>query len=1465
MPGAERLDGHNESWAATGSISNGRGRWQRLGRRGQTVLVLVVVSVVAAAGVAIAFRPDPPPYANAPTSLLVNDTTSVTAGITTQTGNPREIVSQVVLSFPANTDVSAIDETSVSFTHEDAGTISFSVNRDVTSRTVTIDIDPYTVTSGSNPRAVSVTLSDLRNASVPGQYTYSVTFVSNRDTASLTSDPYALEPNQVALGVGVITLSDYVESKPSSYAVPITLGMNGRLAADAQPAGVTTPNEIYAGFPEPFALPTAPSASSVTVNGYSLDEAPTVSGQTVTIKIPAGLTIPGGDIATVVFNESFGIINPTAGTYELQASTSAEVLPGTSQSFTITGVPTILTVTSANQPAAATVGPGRSQVVDGFTLARTSGPAGIEVSSVAIENSGTAPSSTVSGVYVYRDDGDGIFGAEDTVLALAGAQFVGSTAEVSFSSPESVTDVARQYWVVYEFASTASHSATASSRVADVAHNAGGLANNAVTGSTFLVDTTPPTVTLTVVPAEPDGLAGFYVSTPLLTASTDETATVFYSFVSDGGPWTLWADPSSPVAPAEGVSTLHYYAVDAAGNASPVAARGFSVDTTAPDAPAGVSATAAGAAAIDVSWDPVPDATSGLSHYTLYRSDGATVTVTGETSHTVTGLDPDTAYGFYVTAADAAGNVSAPSATASATTGPGDTTPPTVTLTVVPAEPDGLAGFYVSTPLLTASTDETATVFYSFVSDGGPWTLWADPSSPVAPAEGVSTLHYYAEDSRGNTTGLNSQDFNVDTVSPDAPAGVTAEAYGWLSALVTWSEVVDATSGTDYYEVLVGDEVRATTAEMSTVVADLESGVVHTITVRAVDRAGWVSDLSSAVTVETEEPPSYASPPLHAVVIAPRASEVFVAWSRPSDTIGDVTYNIYRRSSEAKPLARIGSVVGIGNRSFVDMSTASSASYSYAIAVEDDRGAGPPSEISTTSVVLTPAPPALRGLTSAVTTSVPGEVRLSWTAASVPNVVGYLVFRAEASGGAVTTLTPEPVNAPSYVDDTVSPYRRYWYSVVSVDTSAAVGLPSPEVYVRAVKTPSPSSPHSLFAEPGSNRCQLCHTIHNAPGSANLLSVAGPNERALCETCHDGTGATAITADMEGPPVTLDQEPGGGTSHSLGEGGSLSCASCHDPHGPGTSSDTRRLLRAGDATGGNDFCYACHGEGSGLARGDMRPFESSGHDSGITAPSGGSETTCLACHESHGSPNESLLKYRSLNDCLRCHTPAAENDDSFDILSLLFYGPDNRVRHDVLPGDQEQNGSQMTCQNCHNAHGTAILVDPYNPSLTGTWAGSASDFCFSCHDGSLPSAQDTLPWALPPLGPGGATTTVDIKAAYLTTDPHGAAGSAEATGSARFLRSEMGFTAGSVLECATCHEPHGAANHYALRGDVTSADGTFTQRGLVVYGIADELGGGYDTRFFCAACHDMPDDAHPGPDPIPFPTDCTECHTHTAGN
>jgi chitodextrinase len=214
----------------------------------------------------------------------------------------------------------------------------------------------------------------------------------------------------------------------------------------------------------------------------------------------------------------------------------------------------------------------------------------------------------------------------------------------------------------------------------------------------------------TTAPTAPTNVAATATSSTSITvtwaASSDDVGVKMYRLYRCVGgscsPSTLIAN-AAETSYTDGTltaGTAYSYsveAVDAAGNvsarspiatATTLAAPAPVGDTTAPAAPSGVTATATSSSSITISWNPSTD-NVGVVGYRLYRCDGSGCTAVTQiasptsTSYTDSGLSASTPYSYSVAAADAAGNVSAPSSLVTATTQPASSTQP-VTWSVDP-------------------------------------------------------------------------------------------------------------------------------------------------------------------------------------------------------------------------------------------------------------------------------------------------------------------------------------------------------------------------------------------------------------------------------------------------------------------------------------------------------------------------------------------------------------------------------------------------------------------------------------------------------------------------------------------------------------------------------------------------------------------------------------------------------------
>ena len=537
------------------------------------------------------------------------------------------------------------------------------------------------------------------------------------------------------------------------------------------------------------------------------------------------------------------------------------------------------------------------------------------------------------------------------------------------------------------------------------------------------------------------------------------------------------------------------------------------------------------------------------------------------------------------------------------------------------------------------------------------------------------------------------------------------------------------------------------------------------------------------------------------------STSIAVAWvpSGESDVDG---YRVYR-SGNGTGYSVVATLAG-GQlvSSYVDAGLPASTLYYYKIAAW--RGTEESSQTQA-STARTTAPDPPRGLRAAGGNST--FVSLTWNANTESNLIGYNVYRATSSNGTFIKLNPSLVAATAYADPAPVRSVSYYYRVAAFDSTAAEGRVSAEVRARLYYDPIVGSPHAPYTD-APDTCASCHRSHSGQ-SPGLLPTT---ERDLCFTCHDGTGSQYFVAqDFESPS----------SEHPV-MGGTLTCSSCHDPHL--IWQDYPRLLNVDGAYSGNAVCYGCHGQND-LNPPDTdyeTPFEAGYHKPHVPISSTGTQIQCSSCHKPHASISRGLQAQQDENGCLSCHDGSTVGGDVFTGFAA---SSDARAHHDVSDADQGVRGTRIECANCHNAHTIASVskvVNPENPAPASTslWTGTISDFCVVCHDGTLPTAAQTEPFAPAPQNP----TMLPI------------------SGGAHVDR----------YTCETCHDAHGTTNPFHLRSELYSEEQSAFREGLLVIAMAD---GEYDFRYFCNSCHDYGQHGNS----MSLPTNCAAsgCHVHGA--
>ncbi len=277
-------------------------------------------------------------------------------------------------------------------------------------------------------------------------------------------------------------------------------------------------------------------------------------------------------------------------------------------------------------------------------------------------------------------------------------------------------------------------------------------------------------------------------------------------------------------------------------------------DTTPPSVPTSLKATAVSSSEIDLTWTASTD-NVGVVGYNVYRN-GAQIATTSTASYKNTSLSANTTYTYTVAAYDAAGNVSAQSTAASATT--------TVAAdTQAPTTPTGLAATVASATQINlswnASTDNVGVTGYTVYRNGslaGTSTKTSYSDTGLSP----STTYRYtvaAYDAAGNTSGQCSQvsattsaKASTDTTPPTVPTNLKATAASSTAINLTWTASTDNVGVTGYNIYRAGTKVGSA-AGASYQDTGLAPSTAYTYTVAAYDAAGNVSGQSSSVSATT--------------------------------------------------------------------------------------------------------------------------------------------------------------------------------------------------------------------------------------------------------------------------------------------------------------------------------------------------------------------------------------------------------------------------------------------------------------------------------------------------------------------------------------------------------------------------------------------------------------------------------------
>jgi predicted CXXCH cytochrome family protein len=209
--------------------------------------------------------------------------------------------------------------------------------------------------------------------------------------------------------------------------------------------------------------------------------------------------------------------------------------------------------------------------------------------------------------------------------------------------------------------------------------------------------------------------------------------------------------------------------------------------------------------------------------------------------------------------------------------------------------------------------------------------------------------------------------------------------------------------------------------------------------------------------------------------------------------------------------------------------------------------------------------------------------------------------------------------------------------------------------------------HKNFPVKVNKDCLSCHNPHGSMNKAMIRDVIHQPFKKSCKECH--SGATASISQEKCLECHAEIKEGIYSSHShLTDRDGNSCTNCHSPH----AGDTKSLLKQRQsvicrechedtfkrhessrfvhkATAGRcSVCHAIHGADQvALLKGDGNkvclPCHASqgqfSHPVGkdVPDPRNSQMTTCVSCHDPHGSDFKGHLKLSGQQDlCVQCH-------------------------------------------------------------------------------------------------------------------------------------------------------------------------------------------------------------------------------------
>lgn len=455
-------------------------------------------------------------------------------------GDLRAHFDVISVKFPSGTYVpDLIGEDEVKVNGFDAYEVS------VSGRKVTIKT-PVSINSGEEVEIIFTKECGIRNPENPGNYYLSV--ATSKEPTYVTSYYYEIVESMIKnLKVTVIPSVTKVEAE---YRISFTTGEHGALEEG---------DKIYIKFPSYTKLPDSIDRHLITINGEILDKSPDINKTERLITLKTPFSFGDEEEVAIIISREAGIKNPgIPGSYKLKVWTEKEPTEVLSNFFTL--------IESRITPVSVKVTPPTVGRNLSFEIKFKTGPGG----------------SMREGEYIYIRFSKGVKLPSRILKEYVKVKGINPTSNIPVDNNlltiKTPVPIGREEEVTVSLLEEAGIKTDKEGECSIWVYTS--REPEEVLMPSFLVYPSP-TTSISVSPEAPDGMNGWYKTTPIIELKSkskyDDNPDIFFRW--DNGEWLKYTEV---ITPPEGVHILYYFARDHLGSEELPKSKIFKLDTTVP-------------------------------------------------------------------------------------------------------------------------------------------------------------------------------------------------------------------------------------------------------------------------------------------------------------------------------------------------------------------------------------------------------------------------------------------------------------------------------------------------------------------------------------------------------------------------------------------------------------------------------------------------------------------------------------------------------------------------------------------------------------------------------------------------------------------------------------------------------------------------------------------------------------------